>query len=142
MQRSLTKIYLHLVWATYRRLPLVSAEIEPLVHRFVAGEARRQRCVVLAIGGMPDHIHLAVRMPATLAVARLMQQVKGVSSTRIRQEVLPGEIFGWQDNYAAFSISRSHVDRVVRYIEHQKQHHGTGTLSAGWERVNSPGEES
>jgi REP element-mobilizing transposase RayT len=76
MHRSKTEIYLHLVWATYRRLPLILPEIEAPVHGLIAGEARRVGCDVLAVGGMPDHVHLALRLPPALAVAKLMQQMK------------------------------------------------------------------
>jgi len=135
VRRSKAEIYLHCVWATYRRLPLIRPEIEAAVHGQVAGESARCGCEVLAIGGMPDHLHLALRIPVTISVAELMKQVKGVSSTRIRQRLGPGETFGWQDNYGAFSFAAADRPRVVRYIENQKVHHSGGTVEASWEQV-------
>jgi len=88
-----------MVWATYRRLPLSIPEIEPEVHGLLAGEARRLRCEVLAVGGTADHVHVALTLPSTVSVSRLAQQLKGVSSTRVRQQIVAGQTFGWLDNY-------------------------------------------
>jgi REP element-mobilizing transposase RayT len=78
-RKSYIEVYLHLVWATKRRLPLIAPEIERRLHGCISAEARRLRCEVLAVGGMPDHVHLAVSMPTVLSPAKLMQQVKGVA---------------------------------------------------------------
>ena len=93
---------------------------------------------MLAIGGMPDHVHLAVRVPATVAPFKLMNQVKGVSSALVRKQLLSGELFGWQDGYAVFSFSRSHRERVVAYIRCQERHHATGELWKEWEQIADP----
>jgi putative transposase len=133
MRRSKCEVYLHMVWATYRRLPLIIPEIESEVHGLLAGEARRLRCEVLAVGGTADHVHVALTLPSTVSVSRLAQQLKGVSSTRVRQQIAAGATFGWQDNYGAFSFSRSHRDRVVAYIRDQKRRHAAGMLWRTWE---------
>jgi len=81
------------------------------------------------VGGMPDHVHLAVSVPMTLELWKIMHQVKGVSSQFVRDQLLPpGEVFGWRDNYGVSSISSSHKKAVIEYIRNQKQHHADGTL--------------
>ena len=80
---------LHLVWGTHARLPCITPEIERPVHRCIAGEARALGCDVLAIGGTADHVHLVVKLPTTVTIARLAQQVKGVSSHFVHDE-FPG----------------------------------------------------
>jgi REP element-mobilizing transposase RayT len=70
-------------------------------------------CAVLAIIGMPDHVHLVLQTPTILAPARLMQRVKGISSTFARDHFDLDKPFGWQDNYAVFSFSHSHLKRVI-----------------------------
>ncbi len=87
-------MYLHFVWATKRRLPLIVPEVERRLYGCISAEARRLGCEVLAVGGMPDHVHLAVAMPTVLSPAKLMQQVKGVSSHFASEHLLPaGELF-------------------------------------------------
>ena len=80
---------LHLVWGTHERLPCITPEIERPVHRCIEGEARALGCDVLAIGGTADHVHLVVKLPTTVTIARLAQQVKGVSSHFVHDE-FPG----------------------------------------------------
>lgn len=140
MRQSRAEIYLHFVWATYQRMPLLRAEVERGVYACVMDECRRLRCEVLAIGGMPDHVHLAVRVPATVAPSKLMNQVKGVSSALVRNQLPPGELFGWQDGYAVFSFSRSQRERVVAYIRNQEQHHAKGDLWNAWEQIGAANE--
>jgi putative transposase len=130
------EIYLHFVWATRLREPWITPEIERAVHRCIDGEAQRLGCSVLALNGMPDHVHLLVMVATRLSAAELMKQVKGVSS-RFVNDALPGqEGFRWQEGYGVFSVSRSHVQRVVGYIQNQKQHHESGTLWPEWEQTD------
>ena len=136
MRQSKVEIYLHLVWTTRLREPLVTSEIERPVYRCISQETGRLGCTVLALNGMPDHVHLLVRVPSRTSVAELARQVKGVSS-RFVNEQLPGhEGFRWQEGYGAFSVSRSHVDRVKTYVERQKLRHGTGELWPEWEECD------
>ncbi len=142
MQRSKAEIYLHFVWTTHRRLPLIAPEIEPRLYGCILRECRRLGCEVLAIGGIPDHVHLAVKVPTTVAPATLMQRVKGVSSTVARERLLnPGATFAWQEGYGVFSISRSHLPKVIAYVRNQKSHHGAGTLWTEWERSSAENAE-
>jgi putative transposase len=132
MQRSKAEVYLHFVWATKRRLPLITPEVERGVYRSIASESQRLGCVVLGIGGMPDHVHLVLKTTTTLSPARIMQYVKGGSS-RYVQERLPQAAFGWQENYGVFSVTRSHLARVLAYVHGQKEHHASGELWPEWE---------
>ncbi len=111
----------------------MSADIELAVHRAVQKEAERLGCVVLAVNGMEDHIHLLVQAPPTLAPSLLAQQVKGVSSTFVRDTLRIGEPFSWQDNYAVFSLGPSDLPRVLSYVQKQKEHHSSGQILSGLE---------
>ena len=128
VKRNTISVYLHLVWATYERHPIVTDALEPEIIRCIHEECQRQKCDVLAIGAMPDHIHLAVSFPATTTIAQLMKQVKGVSSAFARDASKDGNFFGWQEGYGAFSFSPTHRERVVEYIRNQKQHHAENTI--------------
>jgi len=136
MRRSKSEIDLHFVWATYRRTPLVTPEWEQAIYASILQETRRQECEVLALGGMPDHIHLALAMPTKSCPATLMRCIKGVSSTFARQRLAQGEFFGWQDGYGVYSVCRAHRGTVIAYICSQKQHHAEGTIQPEWEEVD------
>jgi REP element-mobilizing transposase RayT len=90
-------------------------------------------CDVLAVGGVADHVHLAVRVPATLDIPKLMQQVKGVSSAFARDVFGPDRFFRWQDGYGVFSFHALQAERVIAYIERQQQRHAENRLWSEWE---------
>jgi REP-associated tyrosine transposase len=88
---------------------------------------------VIAIGGDVDHVHLLVRLPTTLAIAVLLQQVKGTSSHMVTHEIAPNTFFKWQGAYGAFTVSKDGVDLVAAYIRNQKVHHASKQLNQDWE---------
>ncbi len=135
MRRNKLALYVHLVWATWDRLPLITPEIERRLHRNIESEAQGQGCVVLALNGTDDHVHLLVSIPTTITIANLAKQVKGVSSHFINDELRPAREFKWQGSYGAFSVSRWDVDRIVNYIKRQKEHHLTGELLPEFEET-------
>jgi len=122
------EVYLHFVWKTLHRHPIVTPDIERQLYRYITGICGRFNCDVLAIGGMPDHIHLAVTLPTTVAIMDVIEDVKGGSSYFAREKLKPGEFFGWQEGYGVFSFSRSQYKAVTQYIRNQKDHHRTGDL--------------
>ncbi len=101
MRRNKLALYLHLVWATWDRQALVTPEIERRVYRNIESEARNMGCTVLALNGMPDHVHMAVSFPTTITVADLVKQVKGVSSHFVNEALKPNDEFKWQGSYGA-----------------------------------------
>jgi REP element-mobilizing transposase RayT len=137
MRSPFTQLYLHCVWATWDRLPLLTPVLEQPVYAAILGKSRELRCEPLAIGGMPDHVHLLVRFPSALAVADLVREVKGASSHLVTHEVQPAEFFKWQGAYGAFTVNKDRVSVVRSYVERQKEHHGSNELWADWEQTFS-----
>jgi putative transposase len=132
---------LHLVWATLRRSPFLSDPVdERRVHRCIQAEAEKLGCVVLAVDGMPDHVHLVVKVPTKLSAAKLAQTVKGCSSNFANEQLQLDEHFNWQEHYGAFSVSLRDLERVVRYVQSQKEHHATGDLWPALEEVDESDE--
>jgi REP element-mobilizing transposase RayT len=136
MRRNKLALYLHLVWTTWDRLPTIASTWERRLYRCIAGEARDKGCTILAINGMPDHVHLCVTLPATLTVAELVKRVKGVSSRFVNKGIAPHSQFKWAGGYGAFSISRWDVDTIVGYVRRQKEHHAEATTRTEWEEAS------
>ncbi len=134
MPRSLVAVYLHLIWGTWDRQPLLEPGIERAVHRAIEAKARELGAEVLAVGGVEDHVHLLVGVPARLCVADLMQGVKGASAHLITHELIPGGFFKWQRSYGAFSVSPRNLDEVRDYITRQREHHAVNHPTVHWER--------
>ena len=136
MRQSKVEMYAHLVWATSRRAQLVRPAMEEFLYRCLHETAEELGVHVLAAGGMPDHVHLLVRMPATEAVARLVRHLKGVSSRRLSERYCTEEPFRWQRGYAALSVSSSHLRRVCEYIRGQKERHARNDTWPACEEVD------
>jgi REP element-mobilizing transposase RayT len=87
---------------------------------YVAGICKQEKIFVHAIGGMEDHIHLLLQIPATMTLAEAVRTVKSNSSSWMKQEI---NEFAWQEGYCGLSVSKSNIPVVVRYIKNQEQHH-------------------
>ena len=135
MHRNKLALFLHLVWATWDRLPLLTPDIERRVYRNIESEATEMGCKVLALNGMPEHVHLVVSLPATISIADLIKQCKGVSSHFVNETLQPASQFRWQGSYGAFSVSRWDVDKIVGYVQRQKEHHAAGEIYPEWEQA-------
>ncbi|MEX1002847.1 MAG: IS200/IS605 family transposase [Crocinitomicaceae bacterium] len=123
MPHSFNKIWIHAIWATKERKPLISGAIEKKVYDFVSAQLREQGCPVRIINGMPDHIHCLFLLSPQKSIAEVIKQIKGSSSHYINQNNLIEKKFAWQTGYAAYSVSESVVEKVFLYINNQKQHH-------------------
>jgi putative transposase len=112
----------------------VTAEIERAVYRCIQQQAQKMRCEVLALNGMPDHVHLVLRAPAVLSLAQITKQIKGMSSTFVRDQLLLSEFFGWRTGYFVHSLCEPTQARVIAYVQNQKQHHAQETV---WQSLES-----
>jgi len=130
------KLYYHFIWATKSRLPLIDRMFEPDLYRAIAAKAQGMGGFVHAIGGIEDHVHLAVSIPPKLAPARLVGDVKGNSSHYVNHVIKPDFEFYWQDEYGVLTFGEKNLSTVVRYVHDQKKHHAEGTLIAAMERID------
>ena len=132
--RSKLELFVHLVWATKRRAERLTEDWERAAYRCMNLEANRLNCKVLAIGGMPDHVHVVLQLASTVSVAQVVKPMKGVSSALLND--MRGEFtepFAWQDGYAGFSLSKPHLRTVMAYVRNQKRRHATGQVWPFWE---------
>ena len=128
MHRPMCKLYVHIVWATWDRLPLIDGRIETPIYAAIAAKCREMRCTPVAIGGSDDHVHVLAHLAPTVAVSKLVQEMKGSSSHLITHEYGAEGSFRWQGSYAAFSVGEADVPRLRHYVEQQRRHHAESTL--------------
>jgi len=128
MPQSLSLNLLHVIFGTKDRMPLLTPEIRPQLHAYLATIARHDDGECYRVGGVADHVHLAVRLSRTTSVAGLVSGLK-TSSTKWLKEQVPGlSKFSWQRGYASFSIGPKDLDAVIAYIDGQEEHHRTKTF--------------
>jgi len=128
MSHSLTKIWIHAIWSTKERMPLIIPAIEQRIHQFIAAELKEQGCFVKAINGMPDHIHCLFLLNPQKSIAEVIKYTKGSSSHFINQNEITAQRFSWQTGYAAYTVSESVMEQVYWYIIRQKEHHQQKTF--------------
>ena len=110
--------YVHCVFSTKRRLPLIPDPAKAWAT--IREVARASKIKVLAVGGTANHVHLLTSIPSTRSVSEVVRELKCNSSLRIRKW---NRVFSWQDGYASISVSPSAIASVERYIDRQEAHH-------------------
>src|SRR6187402_1417167 len=123
---SHTHLLYHIIYGTKNRLPLISESWESDFYKQMGGIVRNHHGVPIEINGMPDHLHMLVRIKPIITVADFLRQTKAISSGWIRRRHEPR--FRWQRRYGAFSVSESVSGAVRRYIKNQKEHHKKQTF--------------
>jgi putative transposase len=135
MANTYTSLHYHIVFSTKNREPWLTADIEQRVWEYIGGIARKHRMTALQVGGVDDHIHALVTAPATIAPSQIAQYLKGDSSNWMHREFPSLRNFGWQDGYGAFTVSKSGIPDLIRYIQNQREHHSTMTFQEEYLRL-------
>ena len=120
---SYVSSYFHCVFSTKERRPTIKPELRDRLWPFLGGIARQNKMKAIDIGGVEDHVHLLLSLPSTMAIAKALQLLKGGSSKWVHETFPEQRLFGWQEEYGAFSVSVSQLDKTIGYIKGQKEHH-------------------
>ena len=128
MANTFTCLLYHIVFSTKHREPWLRVDSQDRVWAYLGGIANRNKLTPLLFGGMEDHVHILLGIPATISVSRAVKQLKGGSSHWIKENIFGCRSFSWQDGYAAFSVSKSQAKAVEHYIRNQKEHHRVKTF--------------
>ncbi|MDF2456795.1 MAG: tnpA [Cytophagaceae bacterium] len=123
MSDTYTQIHIQVVFAVKYRQCLIEKEWKHDLYDYITAIIHNYNHRVIAINGMPDHIHIFFGMRPSQSLSHLMQDIKASSSKWINEKRLTNKRFRWQAGYGAFSYSKSQLSRVATYIENQEQHH-------------------
>ena len=121
MSHTYVSSLIHCVFSTKNRRDLIAEEIQPQLWAFVGGIARRNGFKALIVGGIANHVHVLLSLPATLPLAKAMQLIKGASSHWMNENHTRD--FAWQEGYGAFTVGISQKDQTISYIRQQPEHH-------------------
>lgn len=116
-------LLVHFIWSTAGREPWIGDDWRASLHGYMGGVARNKNAKLLAAGGMHDHIHLYASLPTTITIADFVNAMKANSSRWVHQTFPRLRAFAWQRGYGAFSVSKSEEQKVMNYIDNQKDHH-------------------
>ncbi len=120
---TFSQIYIQVVFAVKGRNNFISPGWENELYKYTTGIVQNKGQKMLAINGMPDHIHFLIGMKPSCCLSDLVREIKKSSNSFIRDKKFVSDKFEWQVGYGAFSYSHSALDSVINYIQNQKVHH-------------------
>ena len=128
MANTYTQLYVHIVFAVKGRTNLISHSWKEEMYKYISGTISNKKQKPMAINGMPDHIHLLVGFNPDCAVSDLVRDIKSNASKWINDKGFAMGKFEWQTGFGAFTIGQTQIDRVVKYIANQEEHHKIKTF--------------
>jgi len=123
MGHTYTNLPTHIIFSTKDRLPFLGEDRRNDVFEYMGGIVRELRGSAINVNGVRDHVHLLIRLPAALAIAKAVEIIKTNSSRWVHERRVLHRTFAWQSGYSAFSVSSSQMDSVSQYITNQEEHH-------------------
>ena len=135
MPQSLDSVLVHIVFSTRERYPYLSAAIRPNLFAYLASIARRLGCECPRVGGIDDHVHLAIQLSRTITIASLIEKLKTASSRWLKIQSPDLSSFAWQRGYGVFSVGHSDLDALLHYIEHQELHHNARSFQCEFRTI-------
>ncbi|WP_167616810.1 IS200/IS605 family transposase [Maribellus sediminis] len=129
MANTYTQIHIHSVFSVQNRSCVIRPHWENDLYRYISGIIQNKGHKLLAINGMPDHVHILFGLRPNQSLSSLLQDVKSSSSKWINENHFVYAKFSWQEGFGAFSYSKSQISRVAAYIQNQKEHHKTKSFT-------------
>ena len=129
MAQSLSNILVHIVFSTKKRCPFLSDyKIRNEMYSYLGGTINSLDCSVILVGGSVDHIHILCKLSRNNSVAKIIGDIKRSSSKWIKTKSNTLTKFEWQNGYGVFSIGKSELKRIKKYILEQEEHHKKRTF--------------
>ena len=128
-------VWIHLVWTTKKRNPLLTKRIRPYVFHHIRKNGQKKNIHIDFVNGYNDHVHCLVSLSNNQTISEIVQLIKGESAFWINGSRLCPETFEWQDEYFAVSVDESRVNAVREYIKNQEAHHTTKTFQEEYDEL-------
>lgn len=135
MTHTISRCYLHIVFSTKHRRPLIRPHVESDLHEYMERVCRRLQCFPLMIGGFFDHVHILCILSDKISLDDLVGDLKRESTRWITTKGEGLDDFTWQDGYGAFSVSAAEIELLKHYIQHQHRHHSNLLFEDEYKRM-------
>ena len=123
MSDTYTQLYIQLVFAVKGRNNFIQHAWDEELYKYITAIVQNDRHKMLAINGMPDHIHIFLGLNPAFSISDLVKDIKRASNNWINKKGFTKGKFEWQSGYGAFSYGKSQLDQVCKYVLNQKTHH-------------------
>jgi len=128
MANTYSQIYIHIVFAVRGRENLISPRRKDELYKYITGIISNEGQKLIAINGMPNHIHMLIGLKPNKSLSDLIRDVKANSSRFINEQQWTAGKFEWQSGFGAFSYSHSQLTNIINYINNQEEHHKSKTF--------------
>ena len=128
MADTYTQMYVHVVFAVKGRENIISPQWKDELYKYITGIVSNEKQKLLAINGMPDHVHILLGVKPTIAVSDLVRDIKANSSRFINEKKWVAGKFEWQNGFGAFTYGHSQLGTIISYIDNQEEHHKKKTF--------------
>ena len=132
---SFVKIWIHVVWSTKNRKPLLKKEVRHHLFEHIHDNAKAKGIMIDSVGGHIDHVHCLFRLRNDQTVSKVIQLIKGESAFWVNKNFLLKEKLVWQSEYFAVSVNESGLDRIRNYIANQEAHHTKSSFQEEYDRL-------
>ena len=133
MPQSYGHAYIHIVFSTKRREPILTPQLHTEFARYITPILKDCKVQLIAEGGMPDHVHLLIDLGRESSVSTVLREIKAKASSWLRKKI--ENEFSWQHGYGYFSVSPGHLTNVVNYIRNQEEHHHKKSFQEEFEDI-------
>ncbi|GAB4539155.1 MAG: IS200/IS605-like element ISDra9 family transposase [Pleurocapsa sp.] len=133
---ALWRLYYHLVWATKNRQPFIHRDREVRLYPYIISKADSLNCIIHAINGTENHLHVIASIPPQIAIAEFMKRIKGSSSHYLNQNFPHHPKLAWQEGYGVFSLGGKQLNTAIAYVQNQKIHHRQNTTISMLEKID------
>ncbi len=123
MPQSLSKVFIHIIFSTKNRYPFLQPEVRDEMHRYIAGICSHLKCHPQRVNGTADHVHIVCELSRTIPISKLFEEIKRNSSRWVKTKGQKYQKFFWQNGYGVFSVGKSQLPTVIKYVEGQEEHH-------------------
>ena len=135
MPQSLSQVYVHLVFSTKHREPLLLSPVREHMHAYLATVLKNQDSSAIKVGGTSDHVHALFRLSKNISLAKTVEEIKTSSSKWVKTQGRAFANFHWQSGYGGFSVSPADVEEVAEYIGQQEEHHRAVTFQEEYRKL-------
>ena len=123
MANTYTQLYFHIVFAVKGRDNLITSKFKIELYKYITGIISNKNQKLMIINGMPNHIHLLIGTKPNCNLSDLVRDIKANSSKWINENKFVLGKFEWQTGFGAFTVSQSGINKVIKYIKDQEEHH-------------------
>jgi putative transposase len=135
MPQSLSQLYVHLIFSTKHREPLLLSPVRERMHAYLATVLKNQGSPALKVAGTSDHVHALFRLSKNISLAQTVEEIKTSSSKWVKTQGTALADFHWQSGYGGFSVGPAEVEQVMEYVAQQEAHHRTVSFEEEYRRL-------